>query len=71
MCSGLFKQCIDSVDQAISDAKMVKEQIDEVVLVGGSSRIPKIKEMLSAYFNGKLLNFSLNPDEAVAIGATV
>lgn len=53
------------------DAKLGKHQIDEVVLVGGSTRIPKVQEILKDYFGGKSLNHEVNPDEAVAIGATV
>ena len=66
-----FKKCIDPVEKVLTDAKMSKSQIHEIVLVGGSTRIPKVQEMLSEYFNGKVLNTSINPDEAVAFGATV
>ena len=71
MNSSLFKQTMDPVDKVLRDAKMSKSSIDEVVLVGGSTRIPKIQSLLSEYFNGKKLNNSINPDEAVAYGATV
>lgn len=71
LCAVKFKECIDCVENCLKDAKLGKHQIDEVVLVGGSTRIPKIKEMLSEYFGGKKLNESINPDEAVANGATV
>jgi len=66
-----FKKCMDPVEQVLKDSKISKGQVDEVVLVGGSTRIPKIQEMLSEYFNGKELNRSINPDEAVAYGAAV
>jgi L1 cell adhesion molecule like protein len=66
-----FRKCMDPVEQVLKDAKMSKAQVDEVVLVGGSTRIPKIQSMLSEYFNGKELNRSINPDEAVAYGAAV
>jgi len=66
-----FRKVMDPVQQVLTDSKMSKSQIDEVVLVGGSTRIPKIQEMLSEFFNGKELNKSINPDEAVAYGATV
>jgi len=66
-----FRKCMEPVEQVLSDSKISKGQIDEVVLVGGSTRIPKIQEMLSEYFNGKELNRSINPDEAVAYGAAV
>jgi heat shock 70kDa protein 1/2/6/8 len=71
LCNEFFVQCMDTVDKAIRDSKVSKGDIDDVVLVGGSSRIPKIQKMLSDYFNGKELNKSINPDEAVAFGAAV
>jgi heat shock protein 1/8 len=71
MCMHMFKKCMVPVEKAMKDAKLSKSQIDEVVLVGGSTRIPKVQELLSEYFNGKQLNKSINPDEAVAYGATV
>ena len=67
----LFRKCMEPVEKVIKDAKMDKSAIDEVVLVGGSTRIPKIQQMLSQFFNGKELNKSINPDEAVAYGAAV
>ena len=66
-----FRKCMEPVEKVLKDSKMSKAQVDEIVLVGGSSRIPKIQEMLSEYFNGKVLNKSINPDEAVAYGAAV
>ena len=66
-----FRKCMPPVEQALQDADISKGQIHEVVLVGGSTRIPKIQTMLSDFFNGKQLNRSINPDEAVAYGATV
>merc|ERR1719187_2871957 len=59
------------VESAVRDAKMGKDQIHEIVLVGGSTRIPKIQNLLSDTFKGKELNKSINPDEAVAYGAAV
>jgi len=59
------------VEQALKDAGLGKSQIHDIVLVGGSTRVPKIQNMLSEYFNGKQLNHSINPDEAVAYGAAV
>jgi L1 cell adhesion molecule like protein len=59
------------VEQVLKDAKMSKSQVDEIVLVGGSTRIPKVQALLKEFFNGKELNCSINPDEAVAYGATV
>jgi heat shock protein 1/8 len=59
------------VEKALKDAKLDKSQINEVVLVGGSTRIPKIQKILEEFFNGKELNKSINPDEAVAYGAAI
>jgi L1 cell adhesion molecule like protein len=67
----LFHKCIQHVEKCIQDAKMDKLQIHDVVLVGGSSRIPKVQELLQNLFNGKMLCKSINPDEAVAYGAAV
>ena len=66
-----FKKCMDPVEKVLRDAKISKGSVDEVVLVGGSTRIPKIQSMISDFFGGKQLNRSINPDEAVAYGATV
>lgn len=71
MCSDLFRKSLDSVNDALKTAKMSKSQIDEVVLVGGSTRIPKVQSLLSEFFGHKDLNKSVNPDEAVAYGAAV
>ncbi|XP_072165772.1 heat shock 70 kDa protein IV [Diadema setosum] len=71
LCSDLFRKCLDPVERAIVDAKVDKKGIDTVVLVGGSTRIPKIQKLLQEYLNGKDLNKSINPDEAVAYGAAV
>ncbi|KAJ9540774.1 hypothetical protein OSB04_027280 [Centaurea solstitialis] len=65
----LFKKCMAHVKICLRDANMDKESIDEVVLVGGSTRIPKVQELLQEFFNGKLLCQRINPDEAVAHGA--
>lgn len=67
----LFREAMAPVDQVLKDAKFSKSEIHEVILVGGSTRVPKIQEMLRDYFNGKELNRSINPDEAVAYGAAV
>merc|ERR1712165_306055 len=71
LCADLFRGTLDPVEKALRDAKMDKSAIDDVVLVGGSTRIPKIQKLLSDFFNGKELNKSINPDEAVAYGAAV
>ena len=71
LCADLFRSCFEPVEKALRDAKMDKGRIDEVVLVGGSTRIPKVQKMLQDFFNGKELNKSINPDEAVAYGAAV
>ncbi|XP_055324794.1 heat shock 70 kDa protein cognate 2-like [Sitodiplosis mosellana] len=67
----LFRSTLQPVEKALTDAKLDKGKIDEVVLVGGSIRIPKIQKMLQDFFCGKALNLSINPDEAVAYGAAV
>lgn len=71
MCSDLFRGTLEPVEKALRDAKMDKSDISDVVLVGGSIRIPKIQSLLQNFFNGKSLNLSINPDEAVAYGAAV
>jgi L1 cell adhesion molecule like protein len=67
----LFRKCIGHVEKCLSDAKMEKFQIHDVVLVGSSTRIPKVQQLLHDFFNGKKLCKSINPDEAVAYGAAV
>ncbi|XP_058723617.1 heat shock 70 kDa protein 18-like [Vicia villosa] len=67
----LFNDCMKIVGSCLMDAKMDKSRIDDVVLVGGSSRIPKVQQLLQEFFNGKELCKSINPDEAVAYGAAV
>ena len=67
----VFQRTLKPIDQLLKDAKMSKGDIHEIVLVGGTTRIPRLQELLSEYFNGKQLNKSLNPDEAVAYGAAV
>ena len=67
----LFKGCLEPVEKVLQDSKLSKSQIHEVVLVGGSTRIPKVQQLLQDFFNGKELNKSINPDEAVAYGAAV
>jgi len=67
----LFNRCLEPVTKVLQDSGFSKSQIDEIVLVGGSTRIPKVQELLSSYFNGKELNKGINPDEAVAYGAAV
>ena len=67
----VFARTLEPLDRLLKDAKMSKGDIHEIVLVGGTTRIPRVQEILSNYFNGKQLNKSLNPDEAVAYGAAV
>jgi len=67
----MFRKCMEPVEKVLRDAKMDKGTIHDVVLVGGSTRIPKVQQLLSDFFNGKELNKSINPDEAVAYGAAV
>ncbi|XP_076070720.1 heat shock protein 70 B2-like [Mytilus galloprovincialis] len=71
LCADLFRKTMEPVEKALSDAKLDKGSINEIVLVGGSTRIPKIQKMLSEFMNGKESNKSVNPDEAVAYGAAV
>lgn len=71
LCDELFKKCLAPVERVLLDSKMSKGQIDEVVLVGGSTRIPKVQQMIKDFFNGKEPSKSVNPDEAVAYGAAV
>jgi heat shock 70kDa protein 1/2/6/8 len=67
----LFERCLETVNKVLRDAAVLPKQVSDVVLVGGSTRIPKIQEMLSAHFGGKPLCRDINPDEAVAYGAAV
>jgi len=71
LCDDLFKKHLAPVEQVLRDAKMSKSQIHDIVLVGGSSRIPRIQQLLRDFFGGKELCQSINPDEAVAYGAAV
>jgi L1 cell adhesion molecule like protein len=71
LCADLFRGTLTPVEKALSDAKLSKSEIKEVILVGGSTRIPKVQKLLQDFFNGKELNKSINPDEAVAYGAAV
>ena len=71
LCGDLFRYTLEPVERVLKDAKIDKSQIQDIVLVGGSTRIPKIQKLVSDFFNGKELNKSINPDEAVAYGAAV
>ncbi|KAF0288355.1 Heat shock protein cognate 4 [Amphibalanus amphitrite] len=71
MNADLFRGTLEPVEKALRDAKMDKGSVHDIVLVGGSTRIPKIQKLLQDFFNGKELNKSINPDEAVAYGAAV
>merc|ERR1712137_76238 len=71
LCMDYFKKCMEPCEKVLRDAKISKGEVHEVVLVGGSTRIPKVQNMLSDFFNGKEPCKSINPDEAVAFGATV
>ena len=71
LCSDLFRGTLEPVENALLDAKLDKKSIDEIILVGGSTRIPKIQKLLQDFFQGKELNKSINPDEAVAYGAAI
>lgn len=71
LCAELFRSTLEPVERVLKDAKLDKSQVHEIVLVGGSTRIPKVQKLVSDYFNGKEPNRSINPDEAVAYGAAV
>ena len=71
LCQDLFRSTLEPVEKVLRDAKIDKSQVHEIVLVGGSTRIPRIVKLVSDFFNGKEPNKSINPDEAVAYGAAV
>jgi len=71
LCSDIFQKTLEPVERVLKDAKTSKGEIHDVVLVGGSTRIPKVQELLSNFFNGKELCRKINPDEAIAYGAAV
>ena len=71
LCMDLFLSCLEPLKEALTESKLDKSQIHEAVIVGGSTRIPKVQQLLEEFFNGKQLNKSINPDEAVAYGAAV
>jgi heat shock protein 1/8 len=71
LCEAPFRRTVAPLDSLLRDAKMSKQEIHEIVMVGGSTRIPRIRQLVSEYFGGKKLNDSVNPDEAVAYGAAV
>jgi heat shock protein 5 len=67
----LFKKTLKPVEQVLKDAKVKKDEVDDIVLVGGSTRIPKVQSLIEEYFGGKKASKGINPDEAVAFGAAV
>lgn len=71
LCQDLFRSTLDPIKRVLQDSKIDKLDVHEIVLVGGSTRIPRIVKLLSDFFNGKEINTSINPDEAVAYGAAV
>ena len=71
VCEPTFQRCLDSVKRVLTDAGRKKEEVNEIVLVGGSTRVPRVQGILTEYFDGKTLNKSVHPDEAVAYGAAV
>lgn len=71
LCQDLFRSTLQPIDRVLTDAKIDKSQVHEIVLVGGSTRIPRVQKLITDYFNGKEPNKSINPDEAVAYGAAV
>lgn len=71
LCADIFQRTLEPVERVLRDAKISKSEVDDIVLVGGSTRIPRVQELLSSFFNGKELCKSINPDEAIAYGAAV
>ena len=71
LCEDLFQSTLVYLDEVIEEAGMTKNQVDEILMVGGSTRIPRIQELVSEYFDGAELTRRVNPDEAVAIGASI
>src|SRR5699024_1807597 len=71
ICNDLFQSTLDPVKQALEGAGLSKNSIHDIILVGGSTRIPRIQKLLQDFFDGRRLNTSINPDEAVAYGAAV
>ena len=71
LCKDLFERCIEILKKTINESGLSKEEIDDIVLVGGSSRIPKIQEMIKEYLKKDHLKKNIQPDEAIAIGATI
>ncbi|KAI9846165.1 MAG: 70-kilodalton heat shock protein [Sclerophora amabilis] len=71
LCQDLFRSTMEPVERVLRDAKIDKSSVHEIVLVGGSTRIPKVQKLVSDFYNGKQPNKSINPDEAVAYGAAV
>jgi L1 cell adhesion molecule like protein len=71
LCDEAFRRCLKPLDQVMKDAGLSKSQIDEIIMVGGSTRVPRIRQLVQDYFGGKKLNDSVHPDEAVAVGAAI
>lgn len=71
LCDEAFRRCLKPLDQVMKDAGLAKNQIDEIIMVGGSTRVPRIRQLVTDYFGGKKLNDSVHPDEAVAVGAAI
>ena len=71
LCMDLFKKCLAPMEACLKDAECLKQDVDDIVIVGGSSRIPCIQKIIEDFFDGKALNKSINPDEAVACGAAI
>ena len=71
LCSDLFRGCLAPIEKVLKDSKISKSEIHDIVLVGGSTRIPKVQQLLQDFFNGKELTKSINPDEGVAYGAAI
>lgn len=71
ICEPIFQRCIPPLAQALKDARLTKDKVDEIIIVGGSTRIPRIQEILTEFFDGKKINKTLQADQTVAYGATI
>ena len=71
MCKDLFNKSISLIEKVLEDSNLTKDQIDEIILTGGSTRIPRIQQIIRAFFDGKELNYSINSQEVYVYGAAV
>jgi heat shock 70kDa protein 1/2/6/8 len=71
ICTPIFNRLLPPLEEALKNSKLSKKDIHEIIMVGGSTRIPKVRQIVQNFFEGKTLNFEINPDEAVAAGAAI